>query len=306
MEKKKVAVLTVSIIGGLILIVTCILSLVTMANVKALQATLETINISYGADRVVYEGGDEEPSILAGSSLELAGEDTISLEDKTIGCKASVTPAEFKKGTKAKIKVKNTGKVYPLKRSENAFEGTIRLPLMESADAEVILEDGETVRSEELEGLDAYITTDVGWSTTGEQPRITKDSALFQWDIDEMSSGDSSDEPFSEIQVVGRTGGKQVYKKTVQGEYKALNNEVEDEMWIHHWEGKVPLKGSEKVEIYVEAKAKAGLTYRYKIGQVQKGMADGFWEKGLLEVLAPDGTVLSKTDPYAEEEEDEI
>lgn len=310
MEKKKVAVLAAGIAAGLILIVTFILTIVTMVNVKALQATLETINISYGADHVVYEGGDEEPSILADGGLELAGEDTISLKDKTIGCKASVTPAEFKKGTKVKLKVLNDGNVYPLKRNENAFEGSIRLPLFEDAGVQVILEEGETVRSEYLDSKKAYVTTDFAWSAAGSPPRMQKGSALFEWDIEDMLYGDEVEVTFPQIQIVGLADGKQVYKKTVEGEFIAGNEDKGvDSRWIYSWEGKVPLENDKKVELYVSAAAKAGLTYRYKIGQVQRGMTEGFWsedENRNLEILSPDGTVLSKVDPYAEEEEDEI
>ncbi|MCI8646435.1 MAG: hypothetical protein HFE76_06445 [Firmicutes bacterium] len=312
MDKRKAIVLAAGLAAGLVLIVTFILTIVTMVNVKALQATLETINISYGADRVVYENGDEETSILAGSSLKFAGEDTISLKSKTIKCSASITPIEFQKGTKVKLKVLNDGKVYPLKRKENSFEGSIRLPLFEDADVEVIMEDGDNVRSEYLEQKSAYISKDIAWTAFwavegNSEPRRSKDSVLFKQYIDPMAPGSGNIKEFPEIQVVGLTDGKQVYKKTVIGEYR-VEQDSEENIWSYLWEGKVPLDGSKKVELYVTAPAKAGLTYRFKIGQVQKNMKDQFWDEegtDCLEILAPDGTVLNKTMPYEEADEEE-
>ena len=310
MDKRKAIVLAAGLAAGLVLIVTFILTIVTMVNVKALQATLETINISYGTDHVVYEGGNEEESMLTDSSLKFAGEDTISLKSKTIKCSASITPIEFQKGTKVKLKVKNDGKVYPLKRKENAFEGSIRLPLFEDAEVEVILEDSDTVRSEYLDSKKSYISKEFAWSAAGESPRMQKDSALFEWDIEDTFYGDESKESLPQIQIVGLADGKQVYKKMVEGEFIAGNEDKGiDSRWLYSWEGKVPLENDKKVELYVNAPAKAGLTYRYKIGQVQRGMTEGFWsedEKRNLEILAPDGTVLSRVNPFNEEEENEI
>lgn len=310
MEKKKGLLIAAIIFAGVLLLGTCITVIVTMANVKAIEATLQNISISYPDSHVVYEdSGSETPSILADSSLKLAGEDTISLEDKTIGYRASVTPAEFKEGTKVKLKVKSTGKVYSLKQKENAFEGTIQLPLAEPTVVEAILKDGDTTRTEALEEKEPYIRTDVAWTATGEQPQIQEDSAIFKWDIEAMFFGEAAQEDFPEIQVMGLTDGKLVYKKTIEGEaLPETEEEGVDPRWIYRWEGKVPLKGSEKVELYAVAKAEAGLAYRYKIGQAQKGMTDEFWgdeETIYLEILAPDGRVISKANPY-EEEEDEI
>lgn len=309
MEQKKGILIIALIFAGIVLLGTCAAAVAAMVHVKALEATLSNLSVSWPSQPVVYEDGEgEEPSILADSSLKLLGEDTISLKSKTIACRASITPAEFKQGTTAKIKVKNDGKVYTLKRKENSFEGTIRLPLAEFAHVEAILEDEDTVRSEYIDGKSPYIRTDIAWSAAGDQPRIRKDSALFEWSIEDALYAEDRQTDFPEIQIVGLTDGKQVYKKTVKGEYSAGRGN-EEASWHYLWEGKVPLDGGKRVELYVVTEAKAGLTYRCQIGQVQRQMAEDFWadgEKTYLEILAPDGTVLSRVNPYDEEGEDEL
>lgn len=272
---------------------------------------LETGSISYSnsnAAHVVYEGDDEgqmPPSILTDYSLEFEGEDTISLKTRTIKCRASVTPAEFRQGTKARLKVVKTGKTYKLSQKDGSFEGAIRVPLTEAADVQVILEDDKTVRTENIYPQDAYIRTDLFWSAEWDQPqsRMGKDSVSLEWDIVQCSrDGDSSENAgISQIQVIGLTDGQKVYQKTIKGELRDTENEIS---WIFPWKGKVPLQGDKPVKLYAVAKAKGGLFYRYQIGQLQAG-SDDFWGESYhyLEILAPDGSLLETIDTSEESEE---
>lgn len=311
MKKKKGLLITGAVFAAVILIGLCVTVVMTARDVKCISAMLETGSISYSnsnAAQVVYEGDDEgqmPPSILTDYSLEFEGEDTISLKTRTIKCRASVTPAEFRQGTKARLKVVKTGKTYKLSQKDGSFEGAIRVPLTEAADVQVILEDDKTVRTENIYPQDAYIRTDLFWSAEWDQPqsRMGKDSVSLEWDIVQCSrDGDSSENAgISQIQVIGLTDGQKVYQKTIKGELRDTENEIS---WIFPWKGKVPLQGDKPVKLYAVAKAKGGLFYRYQIGQLQAG-SDDFWGESYhyLEILAPDGSLLETIDTSEESEE---
>lgn len=317
MKRKQGGLIAGAIFAAVIVICICAMSIKTAKEVTDIAALLSTGSISYSnsnlngsADNMVYVGdgeGQEAPSILTGYSVEFEGEDTISLKSKTIKCRASVTPAEFRQGTKARLKVLKTGKVYKLNQKDNSFEGVIRVPLAEDAGLQVILEDNEIVRTENIDSVDAYINTDLYWSAewSPSESSMGKDSASLVWNIDQYSSdvvsSESENAGISEIQVVGLTDGKKVYQKTVKGE---LRSDAEETIWSFPWKGKVPLQEDKTVKLYAVAKAKGGLFYRYQIGQVQAG-SDDFWGEGYhyLEILAPDGSLLETIDTNEESEE---
>lgn len=311
MKRKQRLFLAGAIFAAVIVIGICVTVIRTAKEVTDIAAMLAAGGISYSnvnADHTVYEGdegGGEPASILTDYTVDFAGEDTISLKSRTIKCRASITPAEFRKGTKASLKVRNTGKIYKLRQKDNSFEGAIRVPLTEAAGIQVILEDNETVRTELIDPQDAYIRSDLFWSAEWSQSEnhMGKDSVSLEWDIVQYSRDGTSSEDagISELQVIGLTDGKKVYQKNVKGELRDMEDEVS---WTFPWKGKVPLQGDKPVKLYAVAKAKGGLLYRYQFGQLQAG-SDDFWGPGYhyLDILAPDGSLLETIDTNEESEE---
>lgn len=290
MENKNKTLWFMAVIGGAVFIVCLIMGLSLIRELKTVSAILESGVVG---NSVYQESPD--PSILADSSTEFAGEDTISVKEKTVGCKISVTPVEFAQDTEAKVKVKNTGKTYSLKRKANSFAGSVPVSLFNETEMELILEDGQAVRTEALDIQEAYIPLSVSWIASGSEPQIRDGKA----DIDFTVEQNAEEGAVSDIQIAGISDGKQVYRKTL--EPSGYTDENLNDVVTYHWEGKVPCSDGEKVEIYVLAKGRAGFTYRFKLGWIGKSWNVPATDS--VEVLDTDGRVLMKTNPFKGSEE---
>ncbi|MCQ4635744.1 hypothetical protein NE619_03310 [Anaerovorax odorimutans] len=285
MEKKKQYI----VIGvGAAAIALMLLVLVVIAVwIGAMKNLMIEDSVVSAPQTISYDSsyGGEPPTIFADSSVEFKGADTVSAEDGTIQCGISVTPAEFREGTKAKVKI--DGKTYPLKRKDNTFVGTIPVSAFKSVDPEVILEDGETVRTESIEGESPYLPIDFSWLASGPDPHVKKDKIDFDMEIhfgfDELSS-----EAPNTARIVGIADGKQVYEKEM--EVSGLDGDSPKV----DWKGSIKVPEKTAVDIYILSKDDKGFVYRYKLGTA--GAKRDFFseQQHTLEVLSPDGKLLLK------------
>lgn len=245
--------------------------------------------------------GLEAPSILSDSDVSFQGDGTLSLEDGTIGMNASVTPLEFKEGTKARIKI--NGENYKLKRKDNAFIGNFRVSAFENIKAaELILEDGDTVRTEELICEQAsFLSSDIHWGFDGTTPTFSKNKYAFDTQMI-LSSSSEEETPFSSAQIIGAIDGKNVYKK----EFKLGKLSAESSDVAFDWKDEIKVPEGKVLCIYLETKDKYGFVYRYSFGQVSQqdqGVTFEDTEKQKLEVLNPKGkTIFQKNVNEVEEE----
>ncbi|MCC2865873.1 hypothetical protein OBO34_15570 [Clostridiales Family XIII bacterium ASD5510] len=225
----------------------------------------------------------EPPSIFCDTSVKFKGKDTISVEAGTVECQLSVTPVEFREGTKAKVKI--DGKTYALKQKENTFVGTFPVSLFKSVDPEVYLIDEKATRTESVDGENPYISTDFGWSAAGSDPSAGKGETRFDLQVT-FEYGEFIVEAPSNAQVVVMAGGKQIYEKQV----KVM--ELGEDFPGFDWKDSVKNPDDAVLDVYVVTKDDKGLTYRYMLGQAGKKQ-DFFDEaKKSITVLSPDGKVL--------------
>lgn len=231
----------------------------------------------------------EAPSSYCDSSLEFAGKDTISVKAGTIDCKISLTSAEFRES--AAVRVKVDGKSYKLQRKDNRFTGTFPVSLFKSVEPEVILEDGEIIKTEYPDSLSAFLSTDFDWVATGAGPNETKKGLGF-----DLTVTYCGEEMPNNAQLTAVSEGKTIYTKDV-----TVEDTSEDCDQGFFWKETLPVKKGKTVDLYVQWEGKEGFQFRYKLGTSGNG-SDFYGVAGQTrEILSPDGTVLLMENVQEEE-----
>lgn len=288
--KKKQMIFIVAAITVIAMLVLDIAAVKQVHDLKVLIAGGQ-VSINEPQPAVINETAPEVPSIFSSVSLEFAGAETVSAKDKTILCRVSVVPGEFRQDTKARIRV---GKqFYDMKRKDNCFTGQFAAPLFETVNPEVILEDGETVRSEQIgTEEEAFLSEGGFWMAEKSDLKRGKDSMKVNMEFS-YSEGEKSS-LLKTAKIKCEADGAVIYEKQVD-----LEN-LTDDCWGFTWDDTVAASEKQDMELYLEAKEKEVFLYRYKLGDIRQ--KSGFDSAGAqLEIFSPDGTLLLKKKPYEEE-----
>jgi len=242
------------------------------------------VNEDYLAQRIAEELAKQQQNLFCSVEKEIQAP---NLETFTAQFIVTVLPCEFTQSTTATLFA--AGRSVAMKMKDGIFTGRIDIPLdQQGGEYRILLRDGGQYRSQvfpfEMAGYNP------GWMVFGmENYSMNSSVPPASYTLEQGLVLDETLLPFGEKAVSARIyaleGGKEIFSEPLQDAQIKVSHAFE-------------LKVDVPVSLYGEVMGQSGLTYRYRLLDMQRpaqdnmlvGVADS--QTDMLQVITPEGKIF--------------